>query len=737
MPPEHREPKTENPVLPAFPPLLWILALVGFVAAVAYARSFPLPFAFDDVSRIVGNPVLDDPWAVGAIWRFWETRFLCFWSLAWNVHFGGHDPSGFHLMNLALHAATAMAVAALAWTVAGWDAGSGFSVLGSRCGAIQNPKSKIQNRQACAGLMAGIVFAVHPLQSQAVLYLTQRGVLIATLGLVSAAALYAAARVRWESQLDASLSVESLRPERAGRAYRLFCLAWLAGVLAQLGKEFAVILPGLIAVVEWTGLRRSALRRRTRLGLMALFALPALIIPLLMQFGSSPEYFGGAGLERRGVDVSASALPMGQYFLTELGVILRYLGLFLLPVGQSLMHDVQVSPGLAHGPTLARLAAIVLLLAGTWVVARRWPLIGFGLAWWWVALLPESSIVPIRDLMFEHRTYLPNAGLALAAAGAVAYAFQRRSSGTRLMGYAMLLAAACLGIWATWTRCDVWASPVTLWREAAQRAPTRPVTHNNLGMALVKDGQPTEAEQVFREAVRLSPYYAEALFNLGAVLATQGKLDEARMRLAQGLTVKPGSAPGHCTLANVLMQQDKLDEAVQHFRWAVQFQPTYAAAHHNLAHALVRQGKPEQAVTHYHAALSALVQEPSRRGAPAVSPLEVETRINLAIVLQGLKAHADAIQALRDGVSRAPQDSRMALMLARLLASCPVDALRNGAEALRLAQRVCAAGGEAQASPLDALAAAYAELGRFDEAVATARRALQAASAQGSAHLAD
>jgi tetratricopeptide (TPR) repeat protein len=220
--------------------------------------------------------------------------------------------------------------------------------------------------------------------------------------------------------------------------------------------------------------------------------------------------------------------------------------------------------------------------------------------------------------------------------------------------------------------------------------PDHAEAYNYLGLAYIQQGRMNEAVSLFQKALVLKPDYAEAHFNLGNALLQQGQMDEATAQYQKALALKPDYAEAHNNLGNVLVQQARAAEAIAHYQKALALKPDYADARNNLGNALLQQGRTDEALAHYQKALA-----------------------------------------------RKPDDADVQNKLAWLLATSPQASLRNGNQAVELAQRANQLAGGENPIVLCTLAAACAEAGRFPEAVAAAQRALPLAEAQSNTVLAD
>jgi Flp pilus assembly protein TadD len=220
-------------------------------------------------------------------------------------------------------------------------------------------------------------------------------------------------------------------------------------------------------------------------------------------------------------------------------------------------------------------------------------------------------------------------------------------------------------------------------QRALKYSPENASTHSDLGIALFRMGQVDEAIVQFQKAVALQPEAPEGHSNLGNALVRKGQMEEAIIELRKAVKIQSSDAVVQNTLASLLLRQRRADEAMDHFRKAVQIDPKLASAHSSLANLLLQRGQLDEAITHYQAAIEAQPANPYYLN-------------NLAWVL----------------------------------ATSPQAAVRNGARAVELAQEAERLSGGKNPSILGTLAAAYAEAGRLAQAVATAQRALELATAQ-------
>jgi Tfp pilus assembly protein PilF len=489
------------------------------VVAAGYLRTLSYPFHFDDFDWIRDNPALRPPLDLAAIWDFRPSRFLADLTFALDRVMTGGSPASYRATNLVIHWLAALLVGRIAADLAGaahaGTQGAG-PVSGARAAGAREPEAarSAPHRAGMIGLVAALLFAAHPLATQSVTYLTQRITSLAALFVLASTAAFLRARV-------------------SGRE-RWWAASWALALAAAFTKEMAVALPFALAGLElW--LRRVRAPGRAGLERLAPYFL---ILPLVVWTAQHP-----LGPERRvaGGLREASDIGRAEYFFTQMTVIPRYLGLAVWPAGQC----IDPVPPLHASPDAAVLAGAALLAALTVVavwLGKRVPLALAGWGWFLVTVAPESSLIPIRDLMTEQRAYLPLAGLCWIAACALAALPARElaavpARATRAVVAGSLVMALTA---ATLARNQVWRDELALWSDSVAKSPGSARAQNNLGLALEAAGRAAEAERAYRAALAASPAHVFARINLGRLYGQSGRIEEALRVLGEADSLSPG-----------------------------------------------------------------------------------------------------------------------------------------------------------------------------------------------------
>ena len=714
-----------------------VTAICLALAAITFAV-FGQTARFSFVAYVSQNPVVQKglTWK-GAAWAFTFGGIGHRHPLTWLTHMAdcqlyGLWAGGHHLTSVALHAAAAVLL---------------FLALKELTGSLWR------------SAFVAAVFAIHPLRVESVAWIAERKDVLS--GVFFMLTLWAYARY-------------ARQPSRW--RYAAVALAYGFGLLC---KNTLVTLPFVLLLLDWWPLNR--------MGRMALFwGLVKEKIPLfLLSIGSCVATF-----------LVPEKLPDSErlLFFERLGNAMVSYGVYLrqmvYPAGLAIPY-LNAPNGLPFWG--AALAFVLLVAISISVVACRKgrPYLLAGWLWYLGMLVPTIGIVQISYYAHADRyTYLPGIGLVLAGTWAVgdwSMGWQHRRAA---LGGLMVAVIGALMVCA-WKQTAYWKSSETLWTHTLARTTGNYVAHYNYGFDFFEKGRVDEAITQYQNALQIRPGYVQAHNNLGKALLQKGKVDEAILQCQQALQINPGYVEAQVNLGNALRQQGKVDEAITQFQHALQINPGYAAAHNNLGKVLLQMGRVDEGITEYQEALridpnltvthvnlglglfqKGKVDEAITQYQQALqtNPDYPDARVSLGNLLlqkgrvdEAITQYQKALQSKPDN-AKAENNLGNALLqkgsvggaithfqkalqlepaqptvqnnLAWLLATCSEPSLRDGAKAVELARQANALTGGENPVVLRTLAAAFAEAGRFSEAVESARRALPLAGAQSNTTLA-
>jgi tetratricopeptide (TPR) repeat protein len=280
-----------------------------------------------------------------------------------------------------------------------------------------------------------------------------------------------------------------------------------------------------------------------------------------------------------------------EYLMTQFNVHWTYIRLLLFPINQNLDYDYPIARTLFELPTFVSFIGYIGLWGTGIYLYRKKPVISFCILWFVITLFPTSGFMPIIDVIFEHRLYLPSLAIFISLVAAIWAAGERRidisSCANKAVIYVMIMVILALSV-ATYARNTVWKDSVTLWENTVEGSPNKARPHNWLGIAYGKQGYIDESISKFKAGLRLNPDDYITHNNLGNAYAKQGLVDEAIIEYQIALKIKPDFAEARNNIGNVYLEQSRLAEAIIEYQNALKIDPGHAKTHNNLGNAYAK-----------------------------------------------------------------------------------------------------------------------------------------------------
>jgi tetratricopeptide (TPR) repeat protein len=467
-------------------------------------------------------------------------------------------------------------------------------------------------------------------------------------------------------------------------------------------KENMATAPLMALLLDWVFFSKSVRATlRQRWGLYAGLAATLFILAGLMAAGPRSD---SAGFRIEG-------MTAWDYAASQPLIILHYLRLAVWPHPLCLDYSwpiVKVLPAIAIPAAI--LAAAV--LASLWALWRR-PALGFLGAWFFVVLSPTSSFVPMKDLAFEHRMYLPLAAVVVLAVGIAdclidglikrfAFPVSRRS---RIKGMVVAVVVGLLCI-LTMQRNTDYYDAIGMWQDVVAKRPDNARAYVSLGVALGMAGRQAEARQAHVRALEIDPGQKAAQANLGKTLAKLGRYQEAIVEYRKALTLSPNDVLVRYSLGIALEAVGKPDEAVECYREVLRIEPDNRLAQFSLGVCYQQRGDLAAAAAAYREALIGM-------------PQNIEAWCNLAACLAKLGRLDEAVAECRKALQVNPNSASASYVLGNVLLG--KGQLPEALDAYRRAVSLEPANADARCN----MGVVLGRLGRTDEALACHRETLQ------------
>jgi Flp pilus assembly protein TadD len=675
---------------------------------------------YDDNLYVYENPTVAHGLSLeGVEWAFTHTVVANWHPLTMMSHMldcqlYGLQACGHHLTNVLLHTASVILL---------------FLVLRQMTGVLW-----------CSAFVAA-VFAIHPLRVESVAWVAERkDVLSGVFFMLTIGAYVRYARRPWS-------------PAHYGLVVLLFALGLMC-------KPMLVTLPLVLLLLDYWPLNRFApptpAPAVTGKGdLLKNHSVPWRLviekIPLLALSGAACVV---TTVSQKDIIVP---VPLASRIGNAAVSYVVYLRQMLCPSGLAVLY-----PFTANGVGVSEVVLSLVLLAGisagVFVLRRRRPYFLTGWLWYLIMLAPVIGIVQVGAQAHADRyTYLPQISLYLLLTwGAAELCAGWRHRRWMLSGLTTIILMAL--IFCARTQTSYWRNGEWLWTHTLACTSDNYVAHYSLGDALLQKGSVDEAITHFQTALQINPNYAEAHNYLGNILLQNGRVDEAIAHYQKALQITPDYVYACYDLGNALLKKGRVDEAITQYQKALQINPDHAEAHNNLGNALLQKGRVAEAITQYQKALqikpdyavvhdnlgNVLLQKGNvdeaitqYQKALQIKPDYAEAHNNLGNALLQKGRMAEATTQYQKALQIKPDYAEAHNNLAWVLATAPQASLRNGGEAVELAQRANQLTGGENPVILHTLAAAYAEVGRFSDARRSAQKAIEWAQAAGRKDLAE
>jgi len=583
-----------------FRPGLLAVAIVLITLLTYYIPVMQSGFIWDDDAYLTENRTIRSNEGLGEIWlkpgstpQYYPLVFSTFWV---EYRLWGLNPKGYHLVNVLLHALAALML---------WRVLSRLKVPGA--------------------WLAAAVFALHPVQVESVVWVTERKNLLSGLFYFSSTLCL----IRFFN-LDSE-------GEDSHRQWLWYGSGLLLFICALLSKTVTCSLPAAMVLLLWW--KRGRVCWRDLLALVPFFLL-GLSLGLLTAW-LEQHHVGAQGLEWE--------LTSVERILVAGRALWFYAGKLVWPAKLTFNYPRwQINAGVWW--QYAYPFGVLLMLTLLWIFRSRvgrGPLVG--MLFFCGTLFPALGFLDVYPFRYsyvaDHFQYLASPGLIVMAVAGLTQVVSRLSPWSKRAGMALGLAVLLVLAVQTLRQSYVYENLETLWRDTLEKNPASWMAHYNLGILLAEQGKTSEAIDHYNKALQVKTDYVNIYINLGVALAKQGRLEEAIGHYHQALQIMPDHPNAHNNLGNALARQGKVEEAASHYLEALRIKPNHAEAHYNLGLLLAEQGKVEQAISHYSEVLR-------------ITPNHLDAHINLGVELAKQGRLQEAVSHFSKALQIKPDDTK-------------------------------------------------------------------------------
>lgn len=527
-----------------------IISLLGFII---YSNIFGNTAHFDDLIWQL-NPAVNDLGRINELFSFAPFRFITFISFAINYQLHNLDLSGYYLTNIIIHILNSILV---------WQ----LIHLTLSAPVFQGKKNKNINLLAIIG---ALIFLTHPLQTQAVTYIYQRLTSLATLFYLTSLCCYVKAR---------------LLNQKDYKKVLLFIVSALSCLAGMFSKENTFTLPLMMLIYELFFLKNKVKFSSKKLIFILLI--------ILIGAGLFLAFFGVERAFETRVNNDGEIINSFNYLLTQFQVIPTYFKLLILPINQNIDHHFTISQSIFELPTVFGLILILAVFAFAIIIYKKNRLVSFGIFWIYLTLSIESSIIPIMDVMFEHRLYLPIVGFAFILIG---IANNIKNVKYNKVFIVILLAFIGINSILTFERNKVWKNELTLWNDAIAKSPEKPRPYFARGKYYDDKNKSGMAFEAFNKAIQLNPKFEPVYLSRGIIFLKQKQYKKAISDFNKYISFNNPNKKGYFNRGNAYLEIEDYDNAIADYKVFIKAHPNFPITHFSLGKAYFESGDHEKAI---------------------------------------------------------------------------------------------------------------------------------------------
>ncbi|MBP9854059.1 MAG: tetratricopeptide repeat protein [Candidatus Omnitrophica bacterium] len=552
---------------------------------------------FDDIAYIQGNDNIRDIHNIPMIWKAWNhpSRFVGFFTFALNYHFHKLDVLGYHLVNVLIH----LMNACLVWMMV---------LLLFKMPRLKD--DRLFPQRYLIAWITTLLFVTHPIQTEAVSYVSQRFSSLATLFYLLSVYFYGRGRISDKKN------------------FSLYMLSGVSALLGMFTKQITITIPLTIFLFEMLFLRKREDPIRINARLLVYIFLFLLIVPSIFSFNVqnilSIKHESGSYLGDNLTNVS--------YLLTQFRVLFTYIKLIFFPIGQNLLYEFPASYSLFEPKTFICFIGLIGIFLGGVRCLKTNILMAFGIFWFFITLSVESTIIVIKHVIFEHRMYLPSFGFFLFCAVALVEIFRSAKK--------CCVAVCVIGLtfsYLTLKRNVVWSDEMLMWGDVIQKSPREsrgymnmglvyfdradwnmalkyldqaiacnPKNHaaySNRGMVQMALGYPEKALADYNQALMINGRYVEAYINRGNYYSFLNDYKKAIADYNEALRTSPSSVQALLNRGNKYFKLKEFDAAIKDYSRSIELSPSFVQGYAHRADVYTYIKKFDLALADYNRAI--------------------------------------------------------------------------------------------------------------------------------------
>jgi len=530
-------------------PLFYLIIII--LGLIIYSNTFNVPFYFDDYDSIIENPLikeLNNFKSLPILYSLNE-RYVSYLSIAINYNLGGLDVTGYHIVNIIIHLLNSILVMIL-------------TKITLNTPTLNNKYTSSEKRIFC--FLVGLIFIAHPLQTQAVTYITQRMSSLSALFYLLSIIFYAKGRI-------ITLQSESNLFKKFLFSIPLFMLSTASIIFSIQSKQIAITIPLAIIIYEIIFIKDEKNRTNWKL-----------ITSLIAIYGA----VGFFAYIEIGLPIEADEISRQDYFFTQINVLVDYIRFMAIPISQNIDHDYILYKSIINIRSIISLLIIISLMIVAIKYLSKIPLVSFSILWFFITLSVESSIIPIRDYFVEHRLYLPIFSLAIVIT-TIVFSLKKISK----IKYVIIGLIVVIYTLLSYNRNELWNYPDKMWTDSISKSPQRSRPYLARGVYYMNNGLNDLAIKDFLISTSIKKDDYRTYSNIGIAYQQKNDFRTAIEYHNKSLEINPQFATAYNNRGVCNLYLSQWDKAIKDFKNALGIYSNYPDPYFNLGYAYYHKGE--------------------------------------------------------------------------------------------------------------------------------------------------
>lgn len=563
-------------------------SILVFITILVYMPTLKFPFIYDDMPTIIKNIAVIKGSFLNRGTIFGRSRWISRLLHSFLYKIWGENPTPFRIFNIFIHISIGIMIFVL--------------ILKLLKNLKNNSQTKFLKTNAyLISIISSGLFLLHPTQTQTVTYITQMSL---------------EGMVTFFTFAIITSFVFAVYSKNIAAKIFLYTLSLVLVVFAAGTKEIIITLPFLVLLVDIVFIAQGNFKELSK-RLVFHILLFIILFLSLAQFGFFPIKFAKnmastAILNNRGNILTNNIdqkIESSHFFISQFKILLHYLRIYFLPRPLAFEYGFKLTQNIFKMDFILPFISILLIILSALFafIKNKTNAFSFGLAWFFIGILPRASFIPSTELVCDYKTYISSFGIIFLISVLIVHILNfisKKISINSKTQFALISILIIISGFLTQNQNKIWKNELSYWGYAAKISPNKARVLNNYGVALSSANRIDEAIETYKKACIIDPNYTEPIINLALQYQARGEYDIAMEQYKKAINMSEFHPELYLNLGSLNLTQKKYRQAETYFNIALKANPNYSRAHFNKGAMYLEQGMLEKALESFEYAIN-------------------------------------------------------------------------------------------------------------------------------------